>query len=153
MKIGAYTLRCRPDTGSASKPRKPKSGWHSVPGSPSATRTVVAAERPYPQGSAQNRCVQYGTATPCHSSSTPIFTTVSSCRTPRPDLGPACLQPIPRLYVPDMAPDPTKLRLRLDQMCWLVGPVGRPSAVGVPPYGTTGIPLIRSRRLRCLLRE
>jgi hypothetical protein len=38
-------------------------------------------------------------------------------------------------------------------MCWLVGPVGRPSAVGVPPYGTTGIPLIRSRRLRCLLRE
>src|SRR5437868_3704312 len=54
----------------------PATAPHSAPGSPSATRTVVAAVRPYPQRSAQNRCsVRYGTAMPCRSSRTPILTT------------------------------------------------------------------------------
>ena len=54
--------------------------------------------------------------------------------------------------VPDMAPDPTKLRFRLDKVLVRGGRLGDPAGWGCP-YGTTGIPLIRSRRLRCLLRE
>ncbi len=81
VKISACTFRRRPVTGSVSMPIYPKSSWHSPPGSPSATRTV-AALRPYPHRSAQNRCnVRYGTVTPCRSSSTPILTTVSSSST------------------------------------------------------------------------
>ena len=49
-------------------------------------------------------------------------------------------------------PDPTKLRLRLDNV--LARGAGWATQRGRgAPCGTTGISLIRSRRLRCLLRE
>ena len=53
---------------------------------------------------------------------------------------------------PDMAPDPAKLRFRLDKALARGGRLGDQRARGAP-YGITGIPLIRRRRLRCLLRE
>ena len=74
MKISA----CTPPPAGArvdQHPQVPKSIWHSTPGSPSATRTV-AAVRPKPHRSTQNRCkVRYGTTTPRRSSSTAFFTT------------------------------------------------------------------------------
>jgi len=56
VKISACALRRRPASGSNTMPMKPKSSWHSAPGSPSAIRTVAAA-RPNPQRSAQKRTV------------------------------------------------------------------------------------------------
>ena len=41
VKIRQCTRRRRPVSGSSSKPSWAKSTWHSTPGSPSATRTVV----------------------------------------------------------------------------------------------------------------
>ena len=64
MKINACTTRRRPVVRVGTSPSRPKSIWHSTPGSPSATRTVAAA-RPNPHRSTANRCnVRYGTATP-----------------------------------------------------------------------------------------
>src|SRR5262249_43366567 len=48
-KINAQHTRRRPLPGSGTRPIRPKSIWHSEPGSPSATRTVVVhLERPTP---------------------------------------------------------------------------------------------------------
>jgi hypothetical protein len=64
VKINACTTRRRPAAGSLISPIRPKSSWHSTPGSPSATRTV-ARRRPNPHRSTANRCnVRYGTTTP-----------------------------------------------------------------------------------------
>ena len=46
VKINACATRRRPVAGSWTRPIRPKSIWHSTPGSPSATRTVAAAAEP-----------------------------------------------------------------------------------------------------------
>ena len=74
VKINACTRRCRPVSASRSSPSWAKSSWHSTPGSPSTTRTVVAPTR-NPHRSTANRCsVRYGTTTPRRASSSSIFT-------------------------------------------------------------------------------
>jgi hypothetical protein len=82
VKINAWVTRRRPVAGSQTRPILPKSIWHSTPGSPSATRTVVPPPPPNPQHCTQNRCsVRYETTTPRRASRSPIFTTVRSLPT------------------------------------------------------------------------
>jgi hypothetical protein len=77
VKINACTRRRLPVSGSAMKPIWAKSIWHSTPGSPSATRTVLALTRK-PHRSTANRCkVRYGTTHPERASSSSTFTTES----------------------------------------------------------------------------
>jgi hypothetical protein len=45
VKISAWTFRSRPVSGSVIVPIRAKSIWHSTPGSPSFTGTVVALVR------------------------------------------------------------------------------------------------------------
>ena len=74
VKISACTRRLFPVSGSRMNPIWAKSIWHSTPGSPSTTRTVVVVTRK-PQRSTANRCsVRYGTRTPCLTRSSSIFT-------------------------------------------------------------------------------
>jgi hypothetical protein len=74
VKISAWTRRFFPVSRSRMNPIWAKSIWHSTPGSPSATRTVVVLTR-NPQRSTANRCsVRYGTRQPCRASSSSIFT-------------------------------------------------------------------------------
>ncbi|MGH3372092.1 MAG: hypothetical protein ACRDPR_19070 [Nocardioidaceae bacterium] len=60
-----------------------KSIWHSTPGSPSTTRTVVVLTR-NPHRSTANRCnVRYGTTHPDRASSSSTFTMLNgSCASP-----------------------------------------------------------------------
>jgi putative transposase len=55
VKINACSARRRPLSGSSIRPSRPKSTWHSTPGSPSATRSV-GCRRPKPQCSTAKRC-------------------------------------------------------------------------------------------------
>ena len=96
VKINACTRRLLPGLRVSSSPSWAKSSWHSTPGSPSATRTVVV-RTPNPHRSTANRCsVRYGTRTPRRASSSSIFTIDNgSCfarrprrRSPRPGSAP-----------------------------------------------------------------
>ncbi len=63
---------------SGTKPRRPKSTWHSVPAGGSSTRTVLRARRPAPQRSTPNWArVRCGTTMPLRVSRMPILSTVS----------------------------------------------------------------------------
>ncbi len=74
VKISACTRRFFPVCGSTMMPIWAKSIWHSIPGSPSLTRTVVDLP-PNPHRSTANRCrVRHGTTHPCRASSSSIFT-------------------------------------------------------------------------------
>jgi hypothetical protein len=55
VKINACATRRRSVSGSLISPSRPKSIWHSTPGSPSATRTV-GWRRPNPHRSTAKRC-------------------------------------------------------------------------------------------------
>ncbi|WP_415624453.1 hypothetical protein [Mycobacterium xenopi] len=78
VKISACTTRLRPDSASKILPIRPKSIWHSTPGSPSTTGTVPALRRPrYSVHCVQYRCnVRWGTAVPRRSNRSQILTTV-----------------------------------------------------------------------------
>ena len=79
--MSAWTTRRRSVWGSKRIPIRPKSVWSSLPGSPSATRTVSFGF-PAPHRSEQNRCkVRWGTSMPRRTRKSPILATVWSAST------------------------------------------------------------------------
>ena len=140
VKISACTFRRRPVSGSGSRPIWAKSIWHSTPGSPSATRTVVAASARNPHRSTANRCnVRYGTTHPCRASSSSIFTIDSGSaavrrRRPRPGSAPRAQQRLPRRAVPvragraDRRRPPRRSARRSPRPRRRRGPAPRPAA-------------------------
>ena len=76
VRISACTFRRRPVSASVMKPMCAKSIWHSTPGSPSSTRTVVRVGR-NPHSAVANRCnVRYGTLVPDRANRSSTFTSV-----------------------------------------------------------------------------
>ena len=89
VKINACTSRRRPVSGSGIKPIRAKSIWHSTPGSPSATRTVVPRAAADSRSTLRRRTgATSGTAPPRprRVSRSPILTTVRPWLDPLADL-------------------------------------------------------------------